>query len=182
MTRLMGLYTRREIAGVIFALCAFLVSSLAASAQQSGNYGYVFGGPVVVPQSAFTRWNGNFMHVGVGGEGRLTDRFGLGAEAGALMPVTNNDIAITTGLASVTPAYHFASRNSEGKTDPFVDGGLSLLLGGGGGAAAFHYGGGVNYWFARRLGLRLEFRHHVWFPEAGANINLVGFRVGLAFR
>jgi len=168
------------MAKVFLAPLAFLCATVAASAQPSGNYGYVFGGPVAVPRSAFTRWDGTFVHVGGGGEGRLTNKFGLGGELGVLKPVTNRD-AVTTGLASVTPAYHFIPGDSNRKIDPFVDGGLSLLFGRGSGAA-IHYGGGLNYWFRRRIGLRLEFRHHFWSPEAGETINLVGFRVGIVFR
>jgi hypothetical protein len=168
------------MAKAILLVLALLCFPIAAPAQPSGNYGYVFGGPVVVPRSAFTRWDGTFVHVGGGGEGRLTNKFGLGGELGVLKPVTNRD-AVTTGVASVTPAYHFISRDSDRKSDPFVDGGLSLLFGRGSGVA-LHYGGGLNYWFRRRIGLRLEFRHHLWSPEAGESINLVGFRIGLAFR
>lgn len=168
------------MAKVFLTTLVFLWTSVAASAQPSGNYGYVFGGPVVVPRSAFTRWDGTFVHVGGGAEGRLSNRFALGGELGVLKPVTNRD-AVTTGLASVTPAYHFISRDSDRKSDPFVDGGLSILFGRGSGAA-IHYGGGLNYWVRRRIGLRLEFRHHVWSPEGGEAIHLVGFRIGLAFR
>jgi hypothetical protein len=117
--------------------------------------------------------------VGGGGEGRLKSKFGLGGELGVLKPVTNQ-YAVTTGLASVTPAYHFISRESSRKIDPFVDGGISLLFGRGG-AVAFHYGGGLNYWVRRRIGLRIEFRHHLWSPEAGEAIHLVGIRVGIVF-
>jgi hypothetical protein len=159
---------------------AFLFTSVAAWGQQSGSYIYLFGGPVVVPRSAFTRWDGTFVHVGGGGEGRLTERVGLGGELGVLVPVTNQ-YAITTGLASVTPAFHFIPRESNRRIDPFVEGGLSLLFGRGG-AIAVHYGGGVNYWILRRAGLRLEFRHHIWSPEAGEAVHLVGFRVGITFR
>jgi hypothetical protein len=168
------------VAKTILTILAFLGCSVAASAQQSGSYMYAFGGPVVVPRSAFTRWNGNFVHVGGGGEGRLTDRFALGGELGVLKPVTNQ-YAVRTGLASVTPAYHFIPRDSNRRIDPFVDGGLSLLFGSGGGIAA-HYGGGVNYWVGRRVGLRLEFRDHLWSPEAGEAIHLIGFRIGVTFR
>lgn len=168
------------MAKAILTALVFLCTSVAASAQPSGNYAYVFGGPVVVPRSAFTRWDGTFVHVGGGGEGRLTNRFGLGGEIGVLKPATNPE-AITAGLASVTPAYHFISRDSDRKSDPFVDAGLSILFGRGSGAAV-HYGGGLNYWVHRRIGLRLEFRHHLWSPEAGEAIHLVGFRFGLAFR
>jgi hypothetical protein len=158
-----------------------LLVSFPAAAQMSSNYVYAFGGPVVVPKSAFTRWNGNFVHVGGGGEGRLTDRFALGGEIGVLKPTTNQ-YAITTGLASVTPAFHFISKRSKRKFDPFVDGGFSLLAGGGGGGGvAIHYGAGMNYWLRRRFGLRFEFRHHIWSPESGEAVHLVGFRVGIIF-
>jgi hypothetical protein len=165
----------------IFGIVVLLASCIVASAQQSGGYVYAFGGPVVVPRSAFTRWDGTFIHAGGGGEARLANRFGLGGELGVLKPVTNQ-YAITTGLGSVTPAYHFIRRDSKRKFDPFVDGGVSLLVGGGGAAAAVHYGGGVNYWVGRRLGLRFEFRHHLWSPEAGEAIHLIGFRIGVTFR
>ena len=156
-----------------------LLASLPANAQISGSYVYVFGGPVVVPQSAYTRWNGDFVHVGGGGEGRVTGRFALGGEIGVLKPTTNQ-YAITTAVASVTPAFHFISKDSERKFDPFVNGGFSLLVGRGG-AIAVHYGGGVNYWIRRRIGLRFEFRHHLWSPESGEVVHLVGVRVGIVF-
>lgn len=165
---------------VILGMLIMLFVSFPAAAQMSGNYVYAFGGPVVVPKSDYTRWNGDFVHVGGGGEGHITDRFALGGEIGVLKPVTNQ-YAITTGLASVTPAFHFISRDSKRKFDPFVDGGLSLLAGGGGGAVAIHYGGGVNYWVRRRLGVRIEFRHHIWSPESGEVVHLVAFRVGIVF-
>ena len=162
----------------ILGLLIMLLASFPAAAQMSSGYVYAFGGLVVVPESAFTRWNGNFVHVGGGGESHLTDRFALGGEIGVLKPVTNQH-AITTGLASVTPAVHFISRDSKSKFDPFVDGGFSLLAGGGGGAVAIHYGGGMNYWVRRRFGLRFEFRHHIWSPESGETVHMVGFRVGI---
>jgi hypothetical protein len=162
-----------------FAILIMLLVPPRAAAQMASSYGYVFGGPVVVPKSAFTRWNGNFVHVGGGGEGRITNRFALGGEIGVLKPITNQ-YAVTTFLGSVTPAFHFISKDSKRKYDPFVDGGLSLLAGRGAGIG-IHYGGGMNYWLRRRVGLRFEFRHHIWSPESGEAVHLVGFRVGIIF-
>jgi hypothetical protein len=167
------------MAKALHGMLVMLLASLPASAQMSSSYVYVFGGPVVVPQSAYTRWNGDFIHVGGGGEGRLTERFALGAEIGVLKPVTNQ-YAITAGLASVTPAFHFASKDSKSRFDPFVDGGLTLLFASGGGIG-IHYGGGVNYWLRRRFGLRFEFRDHIWSPESGEAVHLVDFRAGIVF-
>jgi len=168
------------MARVILGILLLMSSSIAAWAQQSGSYVYAVMGPVVVPPSAFTRWDGTFIHAGGGGEARLANRFGLGGELGVLKPVTNQ-YAITSGLASVTPAYHFIARGSNRTIDPFVNGGFSVLFGSGAGAA-IHYGVGLNYWVGRRLGLRFEFRHHLWSPEAGEAIHLIGFRIGVAFR
>ncbi len=165
----------KTILGMLFILFA----PLPVSAQMSSGYVYVFSGPVVVPKSAYTRWNGDFVHVGGGGEGRLTARFALGGEIGVLKPITNQ-YAVTTGLASVTPAFHFIRNDSKRKFDPFVDGGLSLLAGRGAGFA-IHYGGGANYWLRRRVGLRFEFRDHIWSVESGAAVHLVDFRVGVVF-
>jgi hypothetical protein len=167
------------MAKLTLAVLITLLLHYPAAAQMSSGYGYAFGGVVVVPKSAYTRWNGNFVYAGGGGEGRVTGRFALGGEIGVLKPVTNQ-YAITIGLGSVTPTFHFISKDSKRKFDPFVDGGVSLLVGRGG-AMAIHYGGGVNYWLGRRFGLRFEFRHHLWSPEAGETVHLVGFRVGIIF-
>jgi hypothetical protein len=169
----------KPVVKVIVGMLFMLLASLPASAQISSGYVYLFGGPVVVPRSAYTRWNGDFVHVGGGGEGHLTDRFALGGEIGVLKPTTNQ-YAITTGLASITPAFHFIRKDSKRKFDPFVDGGLSLLAGRGAGFA-IHYGGGTNYWLRRRIGLRFEFRDHIWSVEAGEAVHLVDFRVGVVF-
>jgi hypothetical protein len=164
----------------ILGVLIMLLASFPAAAQMPGGYVYAIGGPLFVPKSAYTRWNGSFVHMGGGGEGRLTDRFALGGEVEVLKPVTNQ-YAITTGMLSVTPAWHFIPRRSKSKLDPFVDGGLSLLFGGGRAGGGLHYGAGVNYWLKRRVGLRFEFRHHIWSPEAGEAVHLIGFRVGLVF-
>ena len=166
--------TKRALAALII-----LFAPLPAWGQQPNSYVYVFAGPVVVPKSAFTRWNGDFIHVGGGGEARVAGRFAMGGEAGALLPVTNQ-YAVTTGVLSLTPAFHFISTDSKSKFDPFAAGGVSLLVGHGG-AFAIHYGGGMNYWFKRRVGMRVEVRDHLWTPESGEHIHLVDFRFGVVF-
>jgi hypothetical protein len=168
------------MAKLILGVLILLLAPFPIAAQISSSYAYAFGGPVVVPRSYYTSWNGDFIHVGGGGEGRLTDRFAIGGEIGVLKPVTNQ-YAITTGLASVAPAFHFRAAETKSKLDPFVDGGLSLLFARGGAGAALHYGGGVNYWLRRRVGLRFEFPDHRWSPESGEAIHLVDFRVGVVF-
>ena len=48
----------------ILGMLIMLLASFPAAAQMSSGYVYAFGGPVVVPKSAFTRWNGDFVHAG----------------------------------------------------------------------------------------------------------------------
>ena len=77
------------------------------------------------------------------------------------------------------PAPHLLPR-SDRKPDPFISGGVSLLVSKGAGGL-FYYGGGANYWFRDRIGLRVEFRDHVWSPE-GTALHFAGVRIGLSFR
>jgi len=53
---------------------------------------------------------------------------------------------------------------------------------GDGSANGFNFGGGLNYWFKERIGLRLEVRDNVLVIASGGQIHFVGFRIGLAFR
>jgi hypothetical protein len=42
-------------------------------------------------------------------------------------------------------------------------------------------GGGINWWFKERLGLRLELRDNIW-PRGDTIYHIAAFRVGLMFR
>ena len=44
----------------------------------------------------------------------------------------------------------------------------------------FNAGGGINYWFKERVGMRFEVRDHI-FPLFGST-NLISFKVGITFR
>ena len=84
----------------------------------------------------------------------------------------------TFGHIGAQVGYHFASRDKTRGADPFV------IFGVGGyfpeeSSAAVHGGGGLNYWFHRRIGVRFEFR--VAGRPYGDNIDGV-FRAGIAFR
>lgn len=63
--------------------------------------------------------------------------------------------------------------------DPFVTAGYTLFFRSGH-ANLWNFGGGLNYWFASRLGLKVELRDHIW-PENGAT-HYWGVRIGLNFR
>lgn len=152
-------------------------SSNSTSTQSGTNhrgYGYVFiapGGIVSPDGSAAT------LHFGGGGEGLIKGGFGVGGEIGGLTYVRSFSSAI--GVFSAGANYHFLNASKSGKVVPFVNGGYTLFFRDGV-ANGVHFGGGVNYWFKERVGLRFEVRDHfaVQYPEA----HYVGFRFGMTFR
>lgn len=152
-----------------------------SSSQSSGNsgsghrgYGYVFAAPggIVSPDGQAAT-----LHFGVGGEGLIKGGFGVGGEIGGLTYVRSFSSGI--GVFSAGANYHFLNASKSGKVVPFVNGGYTLFFRDGVANGA-HFGGGVNYWFKERVGLRFEVRDHfaVLYPEA----HYVGFRLGLTFR
>jgi len=148
----------RIIPGLLF----LLVWSQAASAEQFENYVFGVAGPVFVPQSGFTRWSGTFLYAGRGIESRIGKTFAMGGEGGIL-----SKSGYTTGMAAATPAFHFIPGNSPSRVDPFINGGVSILFDTNSVSIPIvHFGGGLNYSVNQRLGMRFEYRHHLWSPEA----------------
>jgi hypothetical protein len=153
----------------LLSVCLLGITALPASAIE----GYVFVAPGALTAGGFS--NGT-LHVGGGGEHVFNNRIGLGAELGAVGRWNNYHTAI--GMFSVNGSYHFRDRD---KWDPFVTGGYSL--GFRSGTLNFgNFGGGLNYWFRERLGLRFEVRDHLHISDRAPNLHYWGLRVGLAFR
>lgn len=74
--------------------------------------------------------------------------------------------------------YHFVDRTRPQKWDPFVSAGVvGFATTGSGATYAMHFGGGTNYWFKERIGLRTEFRVHGYTDETTVQV-----RVGVVFR
>jgi hypothetical protein len=84
------------------------------------------------------------------------------------------------GLLTLNLGYHFVDRKKPKKVDPFVT--LSLLGGAvgsqGGFAGGGYLGGGLNYWFKERIGLRTEVRLNV----AATEEIVTAFYIGVSFR
>ncbi len=137
-------------------------------------HGYVFVAPGVIASPGGATGT---LHFGGGGEGLVYKGLGVGAEIGGLAPYRAFDSGI--GIFSVDASYHFLKASKSGKVVPFVNGGYTLFFRSGT-ASGVNFGGGVNYWFKERIGLRFEVRDHVA-PEY-SDVHYVGFRFGLAFR
>ena len=153
-----------------------------ASAQTAFGYGLV--GPLAVDnigiRDGTTAW-----HVGGGGEILINRAVGLGAELGAIsFPAVKKAIdcchqtrsnAARVAILSVNGSYHFASASSAARPlQPFVTGGLTLVFDE---LALWNAGAGLDWWIARRAGLRVDVRSHL-----GTLPALSGFRFGVVFR
>lgn len=86
-------------------------------------------------------------------------------------------------MDSIGDGFGVASFNAYGhllgsgrKLDPFVTGGYSVLWSAGH-VNAGNFGGGLNYWFAKHFGLRVEARDHL--RDAGRLVQYFGVRFGV---
>jgi hypothetical protein len=158
---------------VLFIVASSSISLAAADPQsqafryRGSGYGYFNVGAC---QHAYT-----IVGVGGGGEAFLWKGLTLGVEGGYQRFI--NDVGF--GEAYVPVGYHFVDRDRPAKWDPFVSVAPLGVYGGRNNInLAGHVGGGVTYWFKDRLGLRMEFRSHVFSgPEITAQA-----RVGISFR
>jgi len=153
----------------------FLALAAAAAAQQSNAYLFVAPGAAIGGSSDVST-----LHVGVGADIMIARVFGANVEIGALGP--SRDLSAVRGVFSPGATYYFRHGN-ELRFEPFVAGGYSLMFRGGNDSLAY-FGGGVNCWFARTTGVRLELRdHYLPAPCNGCtDAHFVGFRIALALR
>lgn len=159
----------RKIFAAIAIMAFISAAAFAQSAPDRKAWGYVFGG-------AGGNSGGNAtasFQVGAGGEALVYKGLGLGAEIGYLAPFKSGSDGF--GIFSVNPSYHFKTSNS--KLVPFVTGGYSLAFRSGSSSGG-NFGGGVQYWMKDHLGLRVEFRDHVFSSDSP---HFYQFRVGLSF-
>lgn len=152
-----------------------LISTFAAAQTPDGHraQGYVFGGAGGIAPDGV----GSTLQFGVGGEGLIYKGLGAGGELSYLTP--SSKLGDGFGILSANGSYHFINASGRGRVVPFVTGGYSFFFRSGY-ANGFNAGGGINYWFRDRMGLRVEFRDQV-IPD-GRAMHLLGIRLGLSFR
>ena len=151
-----------------FTHLLFLSCCAACAFGQSRGAGYAFFSVDRPASASFA----DVVAVGAGGEALLYRGLGLGADLG--YQFARGSAGNGVGLGSLGGVYHIARG---GKVVPFVTGGYGIAFRSGH-LNLYHFGGGINYWFLRRLGLRAElreFRH-----RHGEYV--LAFRLGLAFR
>ena len=145
----------------------------ALRADTVGENRYYGSGYAVLGMGSCVHGVGNVSVAG-GGDAFLYRGLTFGGEIGHYQFVERNSNGF--GLGGLNAGYHFGNRRGAARVEPFVSGGLGLAfrnsasLGG-------SFGGGVNYWFSRRVGLRLEGRAYGFREDA-----IVKFGVGISFR
>src|SRR5262245_16218455 len=152
-----------------------LISTFAAAQTPDGHraQGYVFGGAGGIAPDGV----GSTLQFGVGGEGLIYKGLGAGGELSYLTP--SSKLGDGFGILSANGSYHSINASGRGRVVPVGTGGYSFFFRSGY-ANGFNAGGGINYWFRDRMGLRVEFRDQV-IPD-GRAMHLLGIRLGLSFR
>jgi hypothetical protein len=153
---------------LIGTLLVFLPTLVSAQTSSYRGQGYVFFGPGAA--SNFGNTDGTF-HVGGGGEVFLYRELAGGAEIGYLAPWKTAGDGI--GVFSLDGSLHF---DRTAKLTPFITAGYTRA----GRANGINFGGGIEWWFRERKGLRLEFRDYRM-GEA-TNLYYLDFRIGFEFR
>ena len=154
---------------VALAVVALFNSSLSAQVPYPKGSGHVFIAPGATSGDGVTAT----LHFGGGGDVLVYKGLAAGAELGYLAPVQS--LGDGFGIFSANLSYYFAGRQR--RLVPFVTGGYSLAFRSGT-ASGGNFGGGVEYWLRDHVGLRFEFRDHVFSSDSP---HFYGFRFGVAF-
>jgi hypothetical protein len=145
--------------------------------------GVIFPIDTPAPSNLFLQKRGG-VNTGFGGEVFVYKGLGVGAEAGYLAPDWSFSGNNGVGVVSLDGSYHFLGEKNRRKIEPFLVGGYSLYYGDRTSTeSGFNFGGGINWWFCRHAGLRLELREqdHIHYFHSQFT-RIVAFRVGLSFR
>ncbi len=168
----------KQLIGTTLLIGLLPLLAAAQDSEYSKGHGYLYFAPGFAAAKGETGMG--VAHMGGGGEGFLTRNLGLGADVGYLAPFE----AFSDGIGTFSPNFvaRFRAKSDENKVEPFVTGGYTLFFRQGTANGA-NFGGGANWWFKERVGLRIELRDNVMIPGGDVSApHFVGFRIGLTFR
>jgi hypothetical protein len=118
------------------------------------------------------------LQIGGGVDAQIYKGIGVGGEF--VRNKERENLELGFNIFSTNGSFHFLGGGTSDKFDPFATGGYSHLFGPGVGVNALNFGGGFNYWLTNKVGVRFEFRDHV-FSASNTTSNLYGLRGGVAF-
>ena len=154
-----------------FLAAAALTLPLSAQDRPYAAHGYGYFGLAGTERTTF----GKLLNAGGGGEAFLYKGLAAGADVGYLGYYQNFQ-SNGFGLASVNGSYHFVGSRDQ-KIAPFVTAGYSVAFRSNT-ANLTNIGAGINYWFSRRVGLRVEYRD--FFTLSDPHMHTLRF--GVTFR
>jgi hypothetical protein len=162
----------RYVFSICFLLAALSIPSFAHDSKgRLRANGYVFVAPGVRADRGTAT-----IQIGGGGEAYVYKGLGLGFDGGVMM-VTECE-GCRGAVLSLNGIYSFKIA-SHLKINPFITGGASGMptsdVPGG-----MNVGAGVQYWFHEKMGLRMEFRDHIFMGHW--NHHYYQARIGFAFR
>jgi len=149
----------RNILTTFFTLALVCGSAFAQSdfkKPQKSGYFFVAPGGLSVNQDSLSQWS---FQIGGGFEGFTYRGLGLWVDGGGLGVGSTGSARRWTGMISTGAIYNF-QRSAEQKICPFIAAGFTAIPEFDSAGAGYNVGGGVNYWFARRFGLKMDFRFH----------------------
>ncbi|HUU13422.1 MAG TPA: outer membrane beta-barrel protein [Terriglobia bacterium] len=168
----------KQLIGTILLIGLLPLFAAAQDSEYSKGQGYVYFAPGFAAAEGET--GKGVAHIGGGGEGFFTRNLGLGADVGYLVPFE----AFSDGIGTFSPNFvaRFRAKSDKNKVEPFVTGGYTLFFRQGS-ANEVNFGGGANWWFKERVGLRIELRDNVMIPGGDVTTtHFVGLRIGVTFR
>jgi hypothetical protein len=151
---------------LLFLLAA---TAFALSAQAPAAQGYGFFGLESPAGHTF-----GYSSVGAGADVFVYKGAAVSPSAGYLF--ANGNDGGHLGVVTVNGSYHFL--RGKGPLEPFVTAGYGAFAVLGDGQAMFNYGGGVNYWFKKRIGFRAEVLNF----QTRNYRELTSIRFGVSFR
>jgi hypothetical protein len=163
-----------KIRSVTFWIAVLSAIPSVTSAQDT-TVGYAFGAPGFA--SCGCSESITTLHAGGGGEVRMADTIGIGADVGYLGPFESFSEGF--GMLSVNGSYYFPASGRNRRVRPFVTTGYTMAFSDGT-ANMWNLGGGVDYWTSKRVGVRFEVRDHIWVDEGTAHF--WGPRIGIVVR
>jgi len=155
-----------------WAVLLAMISPFLAYGQSYSGQGYAYYSADVPDNGTW----GDLMSVGGGGEAFLWKGLTVGAELGYLFPREYAQSGV--GVLSVDGGWHFVNRERPGRVVPFLNGGYTLGFRSGV-LNLVNVGGGVAWWFTKRLALRTEVRTYVY--TGGGRFD-TSIRFGIQFR
>jgi hypothetical protein len=152
------------------SILLLIAAGAALSAQAPRAQGYAFAS-VDNPNSGDFHYNA----FGAGADLFVYKGLAVSPSGGYLFA---RDNGLTAGAAVITAngSYHFLRGRS--RVEPFITAGYGTLANFGESISMFNYGGGAQFWFHKRMGVRVELLNF----QSGGYRELTSIRFGFAFR